>query len=66
MRNRISRFLVVDEVRFQGDAVAAVAALDELTADAALQAIEVEYEVLPGIFDPLEAMKSRCRSDRAR
>jgi len=50
--------LVVDEVRFQGDAVAAVAAVDELTADAALQAIEVEYEVLPGIFDPLEAMKS--------
>jgi CO/xanthine dehydrogenase Mo-binding subunit len=48
---------VVDEVRFQGDAVAAVAALDELTADAALAAIEVEYEVLPGIFDPLEAMK---------
>jgi len=49
--------LVVDEVRFQGDAVAAVAAKDERTADAALQAIEVEYEVLPGIFDPLEAMK---------
>lgn len=49
--------LVVDEVRFQGDAVAAVAAVDERTADAALAAIEVEYEVLPGIFDPLEAMQ---------
>ncbi|MCH7820929.1 MAG: xanthine dehydrogenase family protein [Proteobacteria bacterium] len=49
--------LVVDEVRFQGDAVAAVAAVDERTADAALAAIEVEYEELPGIFDPLEAMQ---------
>lgn len=49
--------LVVDEVRFQGDAVAAVAAVDELTAEAALRAIEVEYEVLPGIFDPLQAMQ---------
>jgi len=49
--------LVVDEVRFQGDAVAAVAAVDQRTADAALAAIEVEYEELPGIFDPLEAMK---------
>jgi len=49
--------LVVDEVRFQGDAVAAVAARDSQTADAALQAIEVEYEPLPGIFDPLEAMQ---------
>jgi len=49
--------LVVDEVRFQGDAVAAVAAVDESTALAALAAIEVEYEVLNGLFDPLEAMK---------
>ena len=49
--------LVVDEVRFQGDAVAAVAAVDERTADAALAAIEVEYQELPGIFDPLEAMQ---------
>ncbi len=49
--------LVVDEVRFQGDAVAAVAAVDAQTADAALQAIEVEYEELAGQFDPLEAMQ---------
>ena len=49
--------LVGDEVRVQGGAVAAVAAVDEPTADAALAAIEVEYEELPGIFDPLEAMQ---------
>lgn len=53
--------LVVDEVRFQGDAVAAVAAVDEQTADAALRAIEVEYEPLPGIFDALEAMQEGAR-----
>jgi CO/xanthine dehydrogenase Mo-binding subunit len=47
----------VDEVRFQGDAVAAVAARDARTADAALAAIDVEYEELPGVFDPLEAMQ---------
>jgi CO/xanthine dehydrogenase Mo-binding subunit len=50
--------LVVDEVRFQGDAIAAVAAIDESTAEAALEAIEVEYEALAGIFDPLQAMQA--------
>ena len=49
--------LAVDAVRFQGDAVAAVAAKDERSADAALAAIEVEYEALEGIFDPLLAMQ---------
>ncbi|MCP4186488.1 MAG: xanthine dehydrogenase family protein molybdopterin-binding subunit [Gammaproteobacteria bacterium] len=48
--------LVIDEVRYQGEALAAVAAVDEHTADIALAAIEVEYEQLPGIFDPVEAM----------
>ena len=49
--------LAVDEVRFQGDAVAAVAAVDEATAQRALDAIEVDYEPLDGIFDPLQAMQ---------
>jgi CO/xanthine dehydrogenase Mo-binding subunit len=38
--------LAVDKVRFIGDPVAAVAALDEDTANAALKAIRVEYEPL--------------------
>jgi CO/xanthine dehydrogenase Mo-binding subunit len=50
--------LARDEVRFQGDAVAAVAAIDEQAAQAALAAIEVEYEPLAGIFDPLKAMQA--------
>ena len=40
-----------DKVRYVGDAVAAVAAVDELTADRALELIRVEYEVLPAVFD---------------
>jgi CO/xanthine dehydrogenase Mo-binding subunit len=49
--------LVSDIVRYQGDIIAAVAAEDEDAAFSALDAIEVEYELLPGVFDPVEAMK---------
>ncbi|HKA37272.1 MAG TPA: molybdopterin cofactor-binding domain-containing protein [Thermoanaerobaculia bacterium] len=41
--------LALDKVRFVGDPIAAVAAVDEDTAFAALDAIEVEYETLPPI-----------------
>ena len=47
----------VDKVRFVGDEVAAVAAVDEDTAEEALDLIQVEYEALPPVFDPVEAMK---------
>lgn len=40
-----------DKVRFKGDEVAAVAAVDESTAAEALDAIVVEYEPLPTLFD---------------
>ncbi|MCD6305387.1 MAG: molybdopterin-dependent oxidoreductase [Deltaproteobacteria bacterium] len=43
--------LAVDKVRFIGDEVAAVAALDADAAAEALDLIEVEYEELPGLFD---------------
>ena len=45
-----------DKVRFIGDEVAAVAAIDEDTAKRALGLIHVEYEVLPAVFDPFEAL----------
>jgi len=48
--------LVVEHVRFAGDPVAAVAARDEETAFAALQAIRVEYEELPPCFTPEDAI----------
>lgn len=39
--------VALDRVRFAGEPVAAVAAVDEPTAEAALRLIEVEYEELP-------------------
>ena len=48
--------LAVDKVRFIGDPVAAVAAIDEDTANAALKLIEVVYESLHAYFDPKEAL----------
>ena len=48
--------LAVDKVRFIGDEVAAVAAVDEDTANAAVRLIEVEYEVLHSYFEPEESL----------
>ncbi len=45
------------KVRYVGEAVAAVAAQDLLTAKRALAAIKVDYEPLPAVFDPDEAMQ---------
>lgn len=44
------------KVRFIGDEVAAVAAIDEETARRALGLIRVEYEPLPAVFDPYESL----------
>ena len=49
--------LAVDKVRFVGDEVAAVAAIDADTAEEALELIQVEYEELPAVFDVDAAMK---------
>jgi len=49
--------LARNKVRYIGEPVAAVAAVDEDTAEEALDLIEVEYEPLPGVFEPLEAIK---------
>jgi CO/xanthine dehydrogenase Mo-binding subunit len=47
-----------DVVRFVGDQVAVVIAQSEAAAQAALGLIQVEYEDLPIVSDPLEAMKA--------
>jgi CO/xanthine dehydrogenase Mo-binding subunit len=49
--------LAWDKVRYIGDEVAAVAAESEEAAEEALGFISVQYEELPGVFDPEEAMK---------
>lgn len=46
-----------DKVRYLGDAVAVVAAETEEIAVRAVSLIKVNYEELPGVFDPREAMK---------
>jgi len=45
-----------EKVRYTGDALALVAAETEAIAEEALKLIEVDYEPLPGVFSPQEAM----------
>lgn len=54
-------FLAQGKVRYVGEPVAAVAAVDEDTAQAALSLIDVEYEDLPAYFTP----ESACAPDAA-
>jgi len=51
------RVLADKKVHYVGEAVALVAAETEEVAEKALELIKVEYDPLPGVFDPLEAMK---------
>ncbi|MFH0941169.1 MAG: molybdopterin cofactor-binding domain-containing protein [Candidatus Omnitrophota bacterium] len=46
-----------EKVRYIGDEIAAVAAVDEETAQKALSLISVKYECLPAVFDAVLAMK---------
>jgi 4-hydroxybenzoyl-CoA reductase alpha subunit len=50
--------LVDKKIRYIGDEIAAVAAVDEEIAEEALELIEVDWEELPAVFDPLEAMQA--------
>ena len=54
---RNTRFLFNDPVRFVGDAVAAVAAVDRHRAEEALGLIEVDYEPLDFVLDPEAALE---------
>ena len=49
--------LAKDKVRYIGDDVAAVCAIDPEIAEEALELIDVDYEELPAVFDPREAIK---------
>jgi CO/xanthine dehydrogenase Mo-binding subunit len=49
--------LVIDRVRFYGEPMALIAAETPELAERALGLIEVEYERLPGVFDPAEALR---------
>ncbi|MDP7386188.1 MAG: molybdopterin-dependent oxidoreductase, partial [Nitrospinota bacterium] len=47
--------LQLDKVRFVGDEIAAVAAVDDATALEALSLIKVDYEELPAVYEPEDA-----------
>ena len=49
--------LAADRVRFAGEPIALVAAETLAIAERALELIDVEYEPLPGVFDPLDALE---------
>ncbi len=49
--------LSVGKVRYVGEEVAAVAAIDRETAEEAVELIEVDWEELPAVFDAEEAMR---------
>jgi 4-hydroxybenzoyl-CoA reductase alpha subunit len=55
--------LCTDRVRFIGDAVACVAAVDEETANRALDLIRVEYEPLPAWLDPEQALTPEAAAE---
>jgi putative selenate reductase molybdopterin-binding subunit len=53
----LDTFSLDNKVRFVGDRVAFVAAETEEIANEALKLVEVEYELLPPLLDPVQAMK---------
>ncbi len=54
---RQDQYVLTDKARYVGDWIAAVAAEDIYTAENALDLIKVEYEELPAVFDPFDAME---------
>ena len=56
-RDQRGCLILGDHLRFVGDEVAAVAAVTREIAEEALDLFEVEYEILPPVFDPEEAAR---------
>ena len=48
---------LTDEPKYEGEPILAVAAVDETTAAAAVEAIRVDLEPLPFVLDPLESLR---------
>lgn len=54
------QLLAIDKVRYIGEEVAAVAAINEDVAEEALDLIKVDYEELPAVFNPEEAAQEKA------
>jgi xanthine dehydrogenase molybdenum-binding subunit len=50
-------FALTDEPVYQGEPILAVAAVDETTAAAAIEQIDVDFEPLPFVVDPLDSLR---------
>src|SRR5271154_621369 len=55
--NKLGEQGLTMEPVYQGEPILAVAAVDELTAAAAIEKINIEYERLPFVVDPLETLR---------
>ena len=65
--NRPRNFpMAKDEILFVGQPIAAVIATDRYTAYDALEAITYDYEELPSVIDPEEAMKNEVKAVEGR
>jgi len=58
--------LCYDKVRFLGDAIAVIAAENEEIAEKAAQLVQVDYEPLPVVTDPVEAMNPEAAKVHAK
>ena len=58
----VDQYIFDHKVRFVGEGVAAVAATSEEIAEEALDLIDIEYEILPAVFDVEEAMQADAPS----
>jgi carbon-monoxide dehydrogenase large subunit len=56
MSQDVQAVLATDKVRFQGQEVAYVVAEDRYAARDALELIDVDYEILPAVVDPVKAL----------
>ena len=51
-------YILEEKVRHVGDRVAAVAAVSPEVAEEAIELIEIEYEILPAVFDRIKTMEA--------
>jgi xanthine dehydrogenase molybdenum-binding subunit len=62
--DKFSELALADEPMYQGEPILAVAAVDELTAANAIEAIEIEMEPLPFNTDPLDSLRPGSQNAR--
>jgi len=55
---------LTNEPLYEGEPILAVAAVDELTATEAIEKIEVDFEPLPFVVDPIESLRPRGANPR--